>query len=129
MARVLVIDDEERTRCVVDIMLKNVGHDTVLAIDGNDGLRQFAQRRFDLVICDIFMPTKEGFETLRELRCLDPAVPIIMMSSNVPSISFWGMAYTDYLGMSKAFGATRTIEKPIRYSQLIRVVRECLAIS
>jgi two-component system, chemotaxis family, chemotaxis protein CheY len=129
VARVLVIDDEERMRCVVDIILKNAGHDTVLAVDGNDGLQQFAQHRFDLVLCDIFMPNKDGFETLRELRRLDPAVPIIMMSSNAPSISFWGIAHTDYLEMAKAFGASRTIEKPFRYSQLVRLVRECLAIS
>ena len=36
-------------------MLKNAGHEVVLAFDGNDGLRQFQQQHFDLVICDIFM--------------------------------------------------------------------------
>ena len=43
MARVLVIDDEKDMRRVVDVMLKNAGHDTVLAVDGNDGLQKFEQ--------------------------------------------------------------------------------------
>jgi CheY-like chemotaxis protein len=127
MARVLVIDDEEDVRRVVDIMLKNAGHDAVLAVDGNDALQQFQRQRFDLVICDLFMPNKEGIATLRELRCIDPGVPVIMMSGSMPSASFLGMAHVDYLAMAERFGATRTIEKPLKYSQLIKLVQECLA--
>jgi CheY-like chemotaxis protein len=107
-------------------MLKNAGHDAVLAVDGHDALRQFEQQRFDLVICDLFMPNKEGIATLRELRRLDPAVPVIMMSSDMPIASYLGSAHVDYLGMAKALGATRTIEKPFKYSQLVSLVRECL---
>jgi CheY-like chemotaxis protein len=127
MALVLVIDDEEEVRRVVEVMLKNAGHDAVLAVDGNDALRQFRQEHFELVICDVFMPHKEGIETLKELRQLDPVVPIIMMSGRAPTAYFWGATHKDYLAMAEALGATRTIEKPFRYSQLIRLVHECLA--
>jgi CheY-like chemotaxis protein len=126
MARILVIDDEEEVRRVVDVMLKNAGHDAVLAVDGNDALQKFAQQRFDLVICDVFMPEKEGIETLKGLRQLDPVVPIIMMSGGAPSAYFWGATHRDYLAMAEALGATRTIEKPFKYSQFIRLVHECL---
>jgi len=129
MARVLVIDDEEDMRRVVDAMLKNVGHDTAMAVDGADGLRQFEQQRFDLVICDIFMPNLDGIATLRELRRLDSALPVIMMSGGAPSTFIWETAHMDYLAMAQGLGATRTIEKPFRYSQLIRLIRECLAAS
>ncbi|HEV8715667.1 MAG TPA: response regulator [Candidatus Binatia bacterium] len=127
MALVLVIDDEEDARRVVEVMLKNAGHDAVLAVDGNDALRQFRRQHFELVICDVFMPDKEGIETLKELRQLDPTVPIIMMSGGAPTAYFWGATYKDYLAMAVAFGATRTIEKPFKYSQLIRLLHECLA--
>jgi two-component system, chemotaxis family, chemotaxis protein CheY len=127
MARILVIDNEEDVRRVVDVMLKNAGHDTVLAVDGNDGLRQFQQQHFDLVICDVFMPDKEGIATLRDLRRLDSAVPIIMMSGGAPPVYFWGATHRDYLAMAKALGATWTIEKPFKYSRFIRLVQECLA--
>ena len=127
MARVLVIDDEEDVRRVVNVMLKNAGHVAVLAVDGNDAPRQFEQQRFDLVICDIFMPNKEGIETLRELRRLDPTVPVIMMSVGTPNASYFETAQRDYLAMAKALVATRTIEKPFKYSQLVRLVQDCLA--
>jgi two-component system, chemotaxis family, chemotaxis protein CheY len=126
MALVLVIDDEEDARRVVEVMLKNAGHDAVLAVDGNDGLRRFQQQRFDLIICDVFMPDKEGIETLKELRQLDPVVPIVMMSGGAPTAYFWGATHRDYLAMAEALGATRTIEKPFKYSQLIKLVHECL---
>ena len=113
-------------RRVVDVMLKNAGHDTVLAVDGNDGLQKFERQRFDLVVCDLFMPNREGIATLRELRRLDPAVPIIMMSGHAPSATLWGTKHMDYLAMAKALGATRTINKPFNYSQLLRLVKECL---
>jgi DNA-binding NtrC family response regulator len=127
MALVLVIDDEEDMRRVVEVMLKNAGHDAVLAVNGNDGLRHFQQQHFDLVICDVFMPDKEGMETLKEIRQLDPTVPIIMMSGGAPTAHFWGAMHGDYLAMAEALGAIRTIEKPFKYSQLIRLVHECLA--
>jgi CheY-like chemotaxis protein len=85
MALVLVVDDEEEVRRVVEVMLKNAGYDVVLAVDGNDALRQFSQRHFDLVICDVFMPNKEGMETLKELRQFNPIVPVIMMSGVAPT--------------------------------------------
>jgi len=127
MARVLVIDDEEEVRRVVEVMLKNAGHEAVLAVDGNDGLRRFQQQHFDLVICDVFMPDKEGIETLKELRQLDPVVPIVMMSGGAPTVYFWGATHRDYLAMAETLGATRTIAKPFRYSQLIKLVHDCLA--
>jgi CheY-like chemotaxis protein len=127
MARILIVDDEEEVRRVIDIMLKHAGHDTALAVDGQDALHQFGQQRFDLVICDIFMPNKEGFATLRELRRLDPAVPVIMMSGGAPSTSYRGMEHVDYLAMAKRLGATRTIKKPFKFSQLTRLIRECWA--
>jgi CheY-like chemotaxis protein len=129
MARVLVIDDEETARHILDVMLKSAGHDAVLAVDGRDGLQRFEQQQFDLVICDLFMPNKEGIATLRELRRLDSTVPVIMMSGGMASVPYLGIAHVDYLMIAEAFGATRTLEKPFTYSQIIRLVRECVGSS
>jgi CheY-like chemotaxis protein len=127
MALVLVVDDEEEVRRVVEVMLKNAGYDVVLAVDGNDALRQFSQRHFDLVICDVFMPNKEGMETLKELRQFNPIVPVIMMSGVAPTTHRWGTTTANYLAMATSLGATRTIQKPFRYLQLVTLIRECLA--
>jgi CheY-like chemotaxis protein len=127
MVRVLVIDDEEKARRIVDVMLRNAGHDPVLTVDGHEGLQRFEQQQFDLVICDLFMPNKEGIATLRELRRLDPVVPIIMISGGSQSADFWGATHGDYLAIAESLGATRTLEKPFKYSHLIKLVQQCLA--
>jgi DNA-binding response OmpR family regulator len=127
MPRILVIDDDDMVRSTIKAILERAGHEVTLAVDGEDGLRQFQRQGCDLVVCDIFMPNKEGIATLRELRHLDAAVPVITMTGGSPSAGRTGpSAYADYLNMSTLLGATRTIHKPFRASELIALVQECL---
>jgi len=108
-------------------MLRMGGHEVTLAIDGADGLQQFQRQTFDLVIADIFMPNKEGFETLRELRQLTAQTPIISMTGSFPGPHRGGeLVNTDYLRMAQVFGATRTISKPFSHRDLLALVDECL---
>jgi CheY-like chemotaxis protein len=125
MARILVIDDDELIRGTVEAILASAGHETALAVDGEDGIRQFRRQRFDLVLCDVFMPQKEGLETVREIRQLSTDTPIISMTGSLPA-SDGGRLDPDFLRMSGALGATRTIAKPFRPRELLALVRECL---
>ena len=125
MARILVIDDDELVRGTVQAMLESDGHEAVLAVDGDDGVRRFHQQRFDLVLCDVFMPQKEGLETVREIRQSSRETPIISMTGSVPA-GDGGRLDPDFLRMSSALGATRTIAKPFRPRELLALVRECL---
>jgi len=125
MARILVIDDDELVRGTVRTILASDGHETALAVDGEDGLRQFHQQSFDLVLCDVFMPHKEGLETVREIRQLSAGTPIISMTGSIPGGED-GRLDPDFLRMSGALGATRTIGKPFRPRELLALVRECL---
>jgi hypothetical protein len=50
----------------------------------------------------------------------------MMMSGGSPSAYFWGAIHRDYLAIAEALGATRTIEKPFRYTHFIPLVHECL---
>jgi len=127
MPRILVIDDDDMVRGTIKAILERAGHEVTLAVDGEDGLRQFQRQSCDLVVCDIFMPNKEGIATLRELRQLDAAVPVITMTGGSPSAGRTGPSASDYLTMSTLLGATRTIHKPFRASELIALVQECLA--
>ena len=126
MARILVIDDDELIRGTVRAILASDGHEPVLANDGEDGIRQFQRQRFDLVLCDVFMPHKEGLATMREIRQLSAATPIISMTGSVPTDDS-GQPHPDFLRMSGPLGATRTIAKPFRPRELLALVRECLA--
>jgi ATP-dependent Lon protease len=127
MARVLVVDDDELLRGTIELMLRGGGHDVVLAAAGQDAIRQFQAQRFDLVVCDLFMPTKEtGLETVAALRKLSATVPIVSMTGSIPRSSGGADLDPDYLRVTKEFGATRVIAKPFRASELLAVVRDCL---
>jgi CheY-like chemotaxis protein len=125
IARILVIDDDELLRQTVTTMLRSGGHEVVQAADGEDGLRRFGTNSIDLVLCDVFMPQMEGLETVRELRRLSPALPIISMTGSIPSAET-GRLDPDFLRMSNEFGATRTLAKPFGTQTLLALVRECL---
>jgi len=128
MARILVIDDDELVRRTVETMLRMGGHEVTLAVDGADGVERFQRQTFDLVIADIFMPNKEGFETLRELRQITEQLPIISMTGSFPGPHRGGeLVNADYLRMAQVFGATRTISKPFSHRDLLALVDECLA--
>lgn len=68
MARILIADDEEDTRTMPSVALRPAGHETVLAADGDQALRRYEVGSADVAVIDIFMPTKDGLETIRELR-------------------------------------------------------------
>jgi CheY-like chemotaxis protein len=127
MPKILVIDDDDMVRGTIKAILERAGHEVALAVDGEDGVRQFQRQACDLVVCDIFMPNKEGIATLRELRNLDAAIPVITMTGGSPTAGRTGpTAHADYLNMSTLLGATRTIHKPFRATELIALVQECL---
>src|SRR5215813_8805069 len=79
-ARILIIDDYEPFRASVKDLLEATGYDVAVAVDGEDGIQQFQRQPFDLVLCDVFMPKKEGIETIRDLRQLSTGTPIISMT-------------------------------------------------
>jgi len=127
MSRILVIDDDGEVRSTIKMMLESAGYVVGEAGDGEEGLRQFQQGHFDLVICDIFMPRKEGLETVRELRRIAADTPILSMSGGTPAGRQLGdTSDPDFLRMTTMIGATRRIGKPFTRLQLLTVVAECL---
>ena len=128
MSHVLIIDDSERVRASVRAMLESSGFDVSVATDGQDGINQFRQERFDLVISDIVMPMKDGLQTIREIREMSPDIPIVAMSSGT-HFSSEGSAQqmTSYtLSIAEELGATRTIGKPFSRDNLLGVIRESM---
>lgn len=128
MSHVLVIDDNPKVRSSMKAMLESLGFDVSVARDGDEGLRHFRQEPFDLVISDIIMPNKDGFETVRELREITDDVPIIVMSgeSRAAGDDVARQVTRDALELAEILGATRTISKPFSQDDLLKVIRECL---
>jgi two-component system cell cycle sensor histidine kinase/response regulator CckA len=79
---ILVVDDEEDVLAVVKSMIESLGHSVLLARNGRECLRIFKKHSRDiaLVILDTTMPVMDGEETFRELKKLNPAVPVILSS-------------------------------------------------
>lgn len=81
-AMVMVVDDEESVRKVVQKVLEILGLKVILAADGVEAVEIFRQNResIELVLLDLTMPRKDGYETLLELRSLKPDLRIIVAS-------------------------------------------------
>ena len=121
MRRVLVIDDEAEIREILRETLEAAGYEVAVAANGREGLAAQQHRPADLVITDIFMPEKEGLETIQELRKRSPRPKIIAMSGG------GGLGTLDYLPAAQQFGADRSIEKPFDCEAVLALVREMLA--
>ena len=120
MPRILVIDDEEPVRTMMRQMLEKVGYEVVEAPDGDVGIRLLCDHLADLIITDLFMPRKEGIETMLEVRKHFPQVKIIAMSGGGRT------GKLDFLPMATSFGALRTLAKPFERRELLEAVREVL---
>jgi len=77
---ILLVDDEERILNFLKTKLKMLSYEVILASNGVEALEQVQGQEPDLVVLDVTMPKKDGFETLKELRTFSP-VPVIMLSA------------------------------------------------
>ena len=80
--RVLVIDDEESLRALLQLALREGGYAVETARDGLDGLEQLKSKKFDLVLLDVWMPRMNGLELLTELQQLPAPPRVIMMTAD-----------------------------------------------
>lgn len=79
--RILVVDDEVKMRRLLELSLKNMGHDVVQAADGEAALAAFDQGPVDLVLSDLRMPRLDGLGLLRALRERGDDVPVIVLTA------------------------------------------------
>ena len=79
--RILVVDDEVKMRRLLELSLKNLGHDVVQAVDGNAALEAFDDGPFDLVLTDLRMPRMDGLALLRALRERGEEIPVIVITA------------------------------------------------
>ena len=79
--RVLIIDDEENIRYMLQLTLESEGYEVELASNGTEGIQQVHQNHFDFIICDLKMPGISGLEVLASVTESSPNTPIIMISA------------------------------------------------
>ena len=117
MAYVLFAEDDETLRTGLEAALTSEGYETCECKDGNEVLSAFAQRRPDLLILDVMMPGKSGFDVCVEVRRSDPTVPIIFLTAKTSEADV-------VIGLG--LGADDFIPKPFRIRELLARVSAAL---
>ena len=129
MKRILIIEDDVDQRELFKTVLEQAGYDITEAPNGKVGLQRFYQQPCELVITDIFMPEKEGIETILELKGEFPGVKIIAISGGGFRGVYAGKPGAEIaLETAKNFGADRILHKPIKMKLLLAMVDELLGI-
>lgn len=123
MANILVIDDQEDVRELVEMYLTTDNHRVSVAHDGRSALHLLENTiRFDLIITDIVMPNKDGIELITDLLKADSHIPIIAMSGGRRSL-------TSEFNLSSAemLGVAATLKKPFSQVVLRQAVNKALS--
>lgn len=112
MARILIVDDEETDRLLVEAILTRAGHETIVVDGGEQALRAYLDSGVDIVITDLKMPDVHGFELITIMREFRPPPAVIALSGTGPF----------QLHMAEALGAEWTLLKPLDPRMLLDAV-------
>ncbi len=110
--KILIVDDEEVIRKFLKIHLDKLGYEVTEAADGVQALEALGKDEFNLLICDVLMPKKDGWEVIREMKenPKTKAIPVIVLTAkNEDSDMFKGYD----------LGANYYMTKPFTKAQLI----------
>lgn len=116
MAQILVVDDNHDVGNQLHCMLTIAGHSVHLASNGKRAIASFQLVIPEVIICDLFMPEMQGFDTIAALRWLAPKIPIIAISGS----SHLGMP--DALRETLAHGASVALARPFDVYTLLNTI-------
>jgi DNA-binding NtrC family response regulator len=78
---VLIIDDEEEIRESIELLLNSEGFSTATAASGEEGLKKIEENLYDLVLLDLMLPGKSGMEVQKDIKRIDPTVPVVILTA------------------------------------------------
>jgi CheY-like chemotaxis protein len=120
MAQILIIEDDLEVRAMLRELLHRAGHTVTEAADGQEGIHCYRTNKADLIITDLFMPVKEGLETIVDLRREFPDLKIIAISGGNREGS------GSYLKAAQLCGASRIFHKPFEIADLLTAITDLL---
>jgi twitching motility two-component system response regulator PilH len=117
MAKILIADDSVAELQVFQQALQSTGHTIVTVLDGEAAEAKIKTEKIDLIILDVIMPKKNGFQVCRDIKSNEQykKIPVIMVTSkDQESDKFWGMKQ----------GADEYLTKPFKPEDLIKAVKK-----
>jgi two-component system, OmpR family, alkaline phosphatase synthesis response regulator PhoP len=115
--KILIVEDDAVIRMALEDRLQSEGYKFDHALDGEEGLRKAKQDPFDLVILDIMLPRKNGFDVCRDMRMAGLVLPIIMLTAR-------GQTIDKVLGLK--IGADDYLTKPFDSMELLARIEALL---
>ena len=116
--RILVLDDDSGILEMIREALVRAGYEVELAGTCDDGMRIFRKKRIDLAIVDIFMPDKDGLETLMEMRRSSKDAKVLAISGG------GNIGFGQALALAEKLGAKATMAKPFTPDELVAKVAQ-----
>ena len=114
--KILIVDDEKNICELIRLYVEKEGYKTVFAYDGEQALMVFDQEKPDIILLDVMMPKKDGWEVCRQIRAKSD-VPIIMLTAK-------GETIDKVLGLE--FGADDYVVKPFESKELVARIKAVL---
>ena len=120
MMRILIIDDDEQIRVLLQKMMEWAGYDVRVAENGKIAMQMLSELPVDLVITDLIMPEQEGLETISWLKKEHAGVKIIAISGG------GRIGPEAYLPAAWELGADKVFTKPFDVQEIVTSVHELL---
>ena len=117
MPRILIVEDEPEMARGLQYNLDARGYDVILAADGEAGYQAALAQRPDLVVLDIMLPKRDGYDVCRALRKVEPALPVLMLTAR---------GAEDDLVLGLKLGADDYMRKPFSVAELVARIEALL---
>lgn len=121
MAKILVVDDNDGVRMTLKFILEGVGHKTLLAQNGVEGLAVLGAEPVDMLITDMVMPEMDGSELMMRVREKYNSLPILAISGGGNKINM-----DEAIEIARTL-ADRVLKKPVTRAEVLEVVNSLLA--
>ena len=119
MSRLLLIDDDEIALNLLQNFLQEEGHEINSTADGPQGIALFKQRRPDVILLDLGLPSMNGLEVLHRIKSIDPAATVIIIT---------GLGSEEAEQVARGYGATAFLRKPLDLDDLEAAIRQALGV-
>jgi PAS domain S-box-containing protein len=117
-ARILVIEDEEAVRMLLNDILAAEGHEVCVCCDGKDGVEAFRKQYFDIVFTDLGMPGMSGWEVAKSLKSFDPGATVVLVTG-------WGIQL-DERELATG-GVDLVMNKPFGVEEIVHAAQEAMS--